>query len=198
MEVDEMLRISAAVVTSVLAALLVVGVAWAGGDGGSDVPAVEVTSTTGDDATSTSARSGATSVSADASSSASATIDDGDGRTSTTVDDDGSTSTTSDDDGSTSTTLDDDGATSTTIDDDSVGIADQVLDFEVSGAATVTIQVAAGRLVLLGIDLNAGWHQEIKKLEADEIEIRFEKGDSRAELKVELDDGRVEWEVDAR
>jgi hypothetical protein len=172
----------------VLAALLVVGVAWAGGDGGSDVPAVEVTSTTGDDATSTSARSGATSVSADTSSSTSATIDDGDGRTSTTVDDDGSTS----------TTLDDDGSTSTTIDDDSVGIADQVLDFEVSGAATVTIQVAAGRLVLLDIDLNAGWHHEIKKLEADEIEIRFEKGDSRAELKVEVDDGRIEWEVDAR
>jgi len=193
-----MLKISAAVATSVLTALLVVGVAWAGGDGGSDVPAVEVTSTTGDNATSTSVRSGATSVSTDASSSTSATFDDGDGRTSTTVDDDGSTSTTLDDDGSTSTTLDDDGATSTTIDDDSAGLADQILDFEVSGVATVTIQVAAGRLVLLDIDLDAGWHQEIEKLETDEIEIRFEKGDSRAELDVEVEHGRIEWEIDAR
>jgi hypothetical protein len=193
-----MLRTSLAIVTSMLAALLVVGVAWAGSGENTDDSVVKVTSTIEDDSTST-LGSGKSSTSVGAGSSTSTTFDDDGGRTSTTVAG-GSTSTSIDDDSRTSTTLDNDGSTSTSVDDrdddDSIDIADQLLDFDVAGAATVTIRVVAGQLVLVDVDLSVGWQQEVKKLEADEIEIRFENGDSRAELEVEVEDGRVVWELD--
>ena len=193
-----MFRTSIAIVTSVLAALLVVGVAWAGSGETPDSSLVRVDS------------SAETEVEMTSSSVA------GNGSTSTTVDDDGDRTSTSEADASTSTSIDDDddrgptttldrdGLTSTSVDDnddnddnDSIVLSDQMLEFDVSGAATVTLQVVAGRLLLVDVSVSADWHQEIQRVESDEIELRFEKGDSRAELEVEIEEGMIEWEIKA-
>ena len=206
-----MFRTSIAIVTSVLAALLVVGVAWAGSGESPDRSSVRVDSSArADDSASNRAEVEVTSSSVSGNGSTSTSVDDDGDRTSTS-EADGSTSTSIDDDDDddrhTTTTLDHDGSTSTSVDDndvddnddeeDSIALSDQILEFDVSGAATVTVQVVAGRLLLVDVSLSTDWHQEIQKIESDEIELRFEKGDSRAELEVEIEDGRVEWEIKA-
>jgi hypothetical protein len=137
---------------------------------------------------------GTTSTSLDDGGTTSTSLDD-DGTTSTSLDDDGTTSTSLDDDGTTSTSLDDGGSTSTSLDDDPL-VEDGVRTFVVEGAGTVTIEVRSGALVLLSVDVSAGWAAEIDKQESDEIRIEFESsGDAEAELRVELGSGGLEVET---
>lgn len=195
------------VFAAVVAALLVVGVAWASGD---------------DSATQTSLANGTvTSVTAPSSSSSqpqpstSTTI----GSTSSTLGDDGSTSTslggstpttinnststTLGNGSSTSTTLGSGGSTSTTIDDDDdddrgkgSALVDGTHHFAVGAAGSVSIQVLAGQLVLLDVSPNAGWDFEIEKNRSDEIEIRFEFGDRRSEFEARNHNGALEIEIE--
>lgn len=60
---------------------------------------------------------------------------------------------------------------------------------------TVTVDLRGGALFL--VDVSApGWSVEVKDRESDRIRIRFEKSGSRAEFEAELDDGRLEIEIE--
>jgi hypothetical protein len=140
-----------------------------------------------------------TSTTTDDGGSTSTSIDDDGGSTSTTVDDDGgATSTTIDDDGgSTSTTIDDGGSTSTTINDDTIDLPDGPRTFTVGAAGSITVNIQSGRLALTAVIVASGWSYEIDKSESDDIRVEFEKGDdSEAEIRVRINDGSLEVEID--
>lgn len=150
-------------------------------------------STAPDASTSTSAAGGGT-TSTSLTGSTSTTIDD-DATTSTSLDD-STTSTSLDDASSTSTSLDNESSTSTSLDDDGSTVPDGVRTFVVEGAATVTVDVRNGALVLLGIDVASGWTAEIDEQDSDEIRIEFEgSDDAEAELRVRVQNGNLEVET---
>jgi hypothetical protein len=204
------MRNTLGVFAALVLALLVVGVAWASGDDPGRSTAVtgesETSNTlsgsvfsTPDDSTSSSIQP-STSTSDDSTAttldddSTSSTIDDD--STASTVDDD-STATTVDDD-STSTTVDDD-STSTTIDDsdDRDGtLIDATKFFAVGSAGSVVVEVRAGQLILVDVDVNSGWSYEVEKDRGDEIEIRFSNLSIRAEFEARIHHGALEVEIE--
>ena len=121
--------------------------------------------------------------------STSTTVDDNDASTSTTVDDN---------DASTSTTIDDnDATTSTTIDDDIVDLPDGPRTFTVGTAGTVIVDVEAGRLALATVTTGVGWSFEVDKAESDDIRVEFESVlDAEAEIRVRINDGRLEVKIE--
>lgn len=200
-----LVRNALGVFAAVVAALLVVGVAWASGDDASTQ-----TSLASETQTSVSAASSSSSQSQPSTSttigSASSTLGEG-GSTSTSLG--GSTSTTIN--SSTSTTLGIGSSTSTTLDDDddndddddrdnsrdnSSALVDGTHQFAVGTAGSVSVQVLAGRLILLDVSANAGWDFEIEKNRSDEIEIRFESGDRRNEFEARIHNGALELEIE--
>jgi hypothetical protein len=147
-------------------------------------------SSTPDDSTSSSIQP-STSTSDDSTAT---TLDDD--STSSTIDDD-STATTLDDD-STSTTVDDD-STSTTLDDsdDRDGtLIDATKLFAVGSAGSVVVEVRAGQLILVDVDVNSGWSYEVEKDRGDEIEIRFSNLSIRAEFEARIHHGALEVEIE--
>lgn len=182
-----MLKKMMATFTAVVAALAVVGVSWAGTDGGSST-----TSVTSVDSTGSSIGESSTSVTSGSS------IPD-DSSTSTSLVTSSSTtvltvpSTTVGDDDTTTTAVP--GTTSTSLDDSArVVVRDTQSTHRVPGVGTVTIAVRSGQLSL--IDVSApGWSVETKKLESDRIELEFSSGDSEGEFEARIDGGRVEVEI---
>lgn len=181
------------VFTAVVAALLMVGVAWAGGDD-------ESTSVTSPSSTIVTIED--TSVPGETGSSTPASVDDS--VTSTTV---GTVATTSATVGSTpSTTIGD--TTSTSFDDTTSTSHDDSDDqrdeatiapsgrttHSIPGVGAVTIEVSDGRLVLVSVSA-PGWVIEHDKVESDRIEIEFTSGDAEAEFEAELKDHGVEIEI---
>ena len=189
------------VFTSVIAALAVVGVAWAGADDATSasVPAAREASTSVsmDDSSSSTDATIASSTDATVASSTGGTV----GSTTTSIDgrDDDSTTSTSiddrdDDDITTATTIE--STTSTTIDDnDSRAVSDGESTYQIPGVGEVTIEVVAGRLVL--VDVSApGWEIEEQRVEADRVELELFSGEAEAEFEARIDDGRIEVRVE--
>src|SRR5918996_1259450 len=188
------------VFTTIVAALAVVGVAWASGD--DDTP----TSNTA--ATETSARV-SSSVSTPSTegtvpdSSTSTSVDDNGGDREDDPEDDSSTTSTSiasttstSAAGTTSTSIDDDdddtSTTSTTIDDnDRVVVPDGITTHNIPGVGAVSIEVSGGQLFLVTVSA-PGWTVEQDKIERDRIELEFTNGEAEAEFEARIRDGRVE------
>jgi hypothetical protein len=197
------------VFTTIVAALAVVGVAWASGDDGTSTSvnaATETSASVSSDvstpSTEASAPEPSTSTSVNASTSTSA-----EGSTSTSLDDDltsttstsiaattstsavGTTSTSIDDD-------DDDATTSTTVDDnDRVVVPDGITTHNIPGVGAVSIEVSGGQLFLVTV-FAPGWTVEHDKIEADRIELEFTNGEAEAEFEARINDGRVEVDVE--
>jgi hypothetical protein len=167
--------------TTVVAALLVVGVAWASDDRGPDDSTGSTTATSvGSSSSITSPTSSSTSVTSPNSSSTSVTSSTG----STSV-----TSSTN----STGTTIDDDDDDKD--DDDKEVVVASGGTFQVPGVGSVTIDIVDGRLVL--VDVSApGWDVNVDKNGTDKIEVEFRKGDAEAEFEAELETGRLRIEVE--
>jgi hypothetical protein len=186
--------------TAMVAALAVVGVAWASTDDSTstsvtmanstnssidDSPSTSVTTdistptTVDDDRSSTSTSAGSsTSTSSGASTSSSRDDHGGDDDRSTTSSTFGST---------TSTSLDDN--------DDRTVVAEGRSTHRIPGVGTVTIEVSGSMLTL--VDVSApGWNVETDKLESDRIELEFRAGEAEAEFEARIHDGRVEVEID--
>lgn len=198
------------VFTTVVAALAVVGVAWASGDDGTSTSVTAATETSADVSTDASTPSteatvpdSSTSTSVDASTSTTA-----DAATSTSVDDDpGSTTSTSigattstSAAGTRSTSIDDDDdtTTSTTIDDDNdrSQVPDGVTSYVIPGVGTVTIEASAGQIFLASVSA-PGWNVEHDKIESDRIELEFTNElDAEAEFEARINDGRVEVRIE--
>lgn len=189
------------VFTSIVAALAVVGVAWAAG---ADDP---VSSVLADDSTSrTSVTAGSSTPSTSASTpttsaSSTSTSNGGNSSTSTSI---GSTSTSSGGSSTTSTSIasttstSSGSSTSTSFDDNDRVIApDGRSTHAIPGVGTVTIEVRNGALILVGVSA-PGWTVEHDKIRSDEIELEFRSGKAEAEFEAKIRDGqvRVEIEVD--
>ena len=183
--------------------LLISGIAWASGVGESSSGTLSSdasisvgqssSSSIDDNGSSTSLDDGSTSTSVDDSTTS--TIEDD--TTSTTVDD--NTTSTVDDDNSTTSTTIDDNTTSTIDGDDNAGaIADGARSYSVDGVAVVTVNVVAGQLQLIGVNLEAGWNADVEKQESDRIRIEFRNGEREAEFEVRLDNGRLRVEVEVK
>lgn len=176
--------------TSVLTALLVVGVAWAA-TGDDTSPTV-----TSADSSSTTSAETETSVTSDTSGSSTPTTSDDTtststrGSTSTSLDDDdGSSSTSTSTPSSTSTSSG--SSTSTSLDDSELAPPDGVSTYAISGVGTVTIEVRGGSLHLLAVSA-PGWQHEIDKAETDRVEIEFESGEAEAEFEARIHHGGIE------
>lgn len=201
------------VFTSVIAALAVVGVAWAGTD---DATSTSVTAA-GETSTSVSIDDSSTSTDATVASSSDATVQSSteatvasstgatvDSSTSTSVDDNSSststsiaatTSTSADSNSTTSTTVDSTTSTSTDDNDRSV-VPDGVTVHTIPGVGSVTIEAALGQLIL--VDVTApGWNVEFDKIESDRIELEFTSAaDAEAEFEARINDGSIEVRVE--
>jgi hypothetical protein len=196
------------VFTTIVAALAVVGVAWASDEGASTslTAATETSASVSSDVSTPSTEATvpdpSTSTSVNASTSTSA-----EGSTSTSLDDD-PTSTTSTSiaattstsaAGTTSTSIDDDddeATTSTTIDDhDRVVVPDGITTHNIPGVGAVSIEVSGGQLFLVTV-FAPGWTVEHDKIEADRIELEFTNGDAEAEFEARINDGRVEVDIE--
>jgi hypothetical protein len=202
-------------VTAVTAALMLVGVAWAAGDAARDdssaisVAGSAVTSAstpTTDDTTSATAPDTTGNTTPDDNSSSTSTSP-GSSTTDVTVDDSATGTTIDDHGGTTDTTIDDHGGTTgTTVDDDRddddeetrspAPVNSEAKSYVVGDAGSVAIQIVNGQLVLLDVKVNQGWSHEIDKARADEIEVRFESGEGKAEFEAKLRDGQIRIEIE--
>ncbi len=184
------------VFTAVAAAMLLVGVAWAGTDGaGEELSSTEATAATipdegvtvpttaddedDDDTTSTSVHDDE---------------DDDDTTTSTTIPGDTTTTSIHDDDED-----DDDTTTSTSIhhdDDDEVEVfEDQRVVHDIPGVGRVTVEIIDGRLELVSVSA-PGWDIEIERAQADRVEVEFERGSDEVEFEARIDHGKIEIEIE--
>lgn len=206
-----MLRKSLGVFTAVLAALLLVGVAWASGNTVQDVsgsgsqvtpPSSNVSSSSGSlvtESTGTSPDASSTSSSvADNSTTSISLVDTS--STSTTVD---ATSSTSLDDGSTASTTVPAGSTSTTFDDNDreetripAPVNSGPTTYQVGTAGTVTVQVTGGQLVLIDAIAAAGWNFELDRADGREVKVEFESGSSDAKFEAKIDNGELRVRVE--
>ena len=200
-----MFRKMLGVFTAVAAAVLLVGVAWASGDGARD-----------DSSSGSVAASAAADVSSSVSLASSASDTSVDDRTSTSIDDSstsagvdadtrtsislvGTSSTSTTLDSTTSTSMDDrsTSSTSSTVDDHStVPITTEPRSYDVDGAGSVSIQVVAGKLVLLHAEAASGWALNVDKADARDIKMEFENGDSDAEFEAKIRDGELRVEIE--
>jgi len=193
------------VFTSVIAALAVVGVAWAGTDDATSTSATTAgetsTSVSIDDSSSSTDATVASSTDATVASSTGPTVDSS---TSTSVDERSSststsiaasTSTSADSSSTTSTTVDSTTSTSTDDNDRSL-LPDGVTVHDIPGVGSVTIEASLGQLIL--VDVTApGWNVELDKVESDRIELEFtSSADAEAEFEARVNDGRVEVRIE--
>jgi hypothetical protein len=171
------------VFTTVVAALTLIGVAWAGTDRGAEAEAEAEIAAQASVATGDTIRAdGSTGVTGGSSSSAVTNASSSTGVTGGSS----STTVTSPGSGSTSSTIDDN--------DDIELIVSAGGTFAVPGVGTVTIELSQGRLVLKDVSA-PGWGIDVKDLEPDEIRVEFRKGDAEARFEAELDDGILELEI---
>lgn len=195
------------VFTSVIAALAVVGVAWAGTDDGTSTSVTaageSATSVSIDDSSSSTDATVASSTEATVASSTGATLDSStstsaEAATSTSAE--AATSTSLDDDREDDDDLEDDddsSTTTTTIDDhDRVTVPDGVTTHTIPGVGSVTIEVSAGQMTLVSVSA-PGWDIEHDKLESDRIELEFTNTlDVEAEFEARIENGRVKVEIE--
>lgn len=189
------------VFTSVIAALAVVGVAWAGTD---DTTSTSVT-TAGETSTSVSLDDSSSSTDATVASSTEATVTSAtgatvDSSTSTSVDDDSasSTSTSIAATASSSDDSDDNDDSNDSDDNDRSVVPDGVTVHTIPGVGSVTIEASMGQLNL--VDVTApGWDIEFDKVESDRIELEFTStadADAEAEFEARINDGRIEVRIE--
>lgn len=194
------------VFTSVIAALVVVGVAWAGTDDGTSTSVTAATETAADvsvddsSASADAAMESSSSAAADSSASAateastSAAVE---ASTSSSVEGDAPSTTSTSLDSSSTTSTTADSTTSTSVDDsDDRSPPDGVTTHLIPGVGTVTIEINAGQMIL--VDVTApGWNVEHDKLESDRIELELTNAlQAEAEFEARINDGRVEVRIE--
>ena len=188
------------VFTSIVAALAVVGVAWAGTDDDTSTSVSAATESTTDvsvdDSATRATVASSTSATVDASTSTSLDDhggDDDDSSTSTSIA--AATSTSASGSSATSTMVG--SSTSTSFDDnDRKTVPDGVTTHIIPGVGSVIVEVSAGQLILVNVSA-PGWSVEHDKLESDRIELEFTNTlDAEAEFEARINDGRVEVRIE--
>jgi frataxin-like iron-binding protein CyaY len=70
--------------------------------------------------------------------------------------------------------------------------------YNLDGAGTVTVIFANGGMTIGSINPAAGWTIEDSEQKSDEIEVELTNGDAEAELKVKINNGVLEVEIDSK
>jgi frataxin-like iron-binding protein CyaY len=70
--------------------------------------------------------------------------------------------------------------------------------YNLDGAGTVTVIFANGGMTIGSINPAAGWRIEDSEQKSDEIEVELTNGDAEAELKVKINNGVLEVEIDSK
>jgi hypothetical protein len=102
---------------------------------------------------------------------------------------------------STSTTSNSGSSTSTTNTTGTTGgssLPTGSITYNLDGAGTVTVIFANGGMTLGSINPAAGWTIEKSEHKSDEIEVELTNGDAEAELKVKINNGVLEVEIDSK
>jgi hypothetical protein len=60
----------------------------------------------------------------------------------------------------------------------------------------VTVQVVAGKLMLLDVGVVSGWASEVDEASADKVRVKFRNGSAEAEFEAEFDSGKVKIEIE--
>ena len=68
--------------------------------------------------------------------------------------------------------------------------------YNVDGAGTVTVVFANGQMTIGSINPAAGWAVENSEQQTDEIEVEFRNGEAEAKLRLRIDNGQLEVEID--
>jgi hypothetical protein len=208
------------VVTAAAVGLLLVGVAWAAGDQAGDITSAGSQGTAADSsvastdsnvastaATSTVATSGTastgTSVDATTPTSSAGSV------TSTSVDDSSTTSVSLVDTSTTSTTVG--STTSTSLDDTTNSTVDDSdreetrgpapvntapTSYQVGSSGTVTIQISAGRLILIDAAAASGWTGVVDRADGEEVRVEFDNGDDTAKFEARVHNGELRVRVE--
>ncbi|MGA7097244.1 MAG: hypothetical protein WB245_06725 [Acidimicrobiia bacterium] len=184
--------------TALVAALLLVGTAWALGDQPGDTSTTTTveeqstlsqpsSSTTADDSTFTDV----TTAEMEANESTTTTLDDDDQGGEGPIDD---SARIDDDDHQGS---DDDHHTTTTMDDDQVSIDLNIpaTSYQADGAGVVQLQVTAGVLSVVGITLSDGWTYEVKGNNDHELKVKFGDGSTEVEFEAEIEHSQIVVDV---
>ena len=70
--------------------------------------------------------------------------------------------------------------------------------YNVDGAGTVTVLFANGQMTIGSINPAAGWAVENFEQQADEIEVEFRNGEAEARLRLRINNGQLEAEIENR
>jgi hypothetical protein len=163
-------------------------VAAAASGGGPDPVAVELAAHGADDASSSSAHGASSPV----------TVDDSPSSTPATTDDSSSSSTPGSA-GSVPVTVDDDEtSTSTPTSAPEPAIAPFTKTYALAGGTVVVSSNNGRTLVLASVTTRAGFDVDVKHGGGDRVEVRFESDDHESRLRVEIENGRLDEEIEER
>jgi hypothetical protein len=181
--------------TALVAALLLVGTAWALGDQPGDTSTTTTveeqstlsqpsTTTTADDSTFTDV----TTAEMEANESTTTTLDDDDQDGESPSDDSARIDGDDDHQGS-----GDDHHTTTTMDDDQVSndLNIPATSYQADGAGVVQLQVTSGVLSVVGITAADGWTHEVKGNNDHELRVKFSDGSTEVEFEAEIEHSQI-------
>lgn len=215
-----MLRKVLGVVTAAAVGLLLVGVAWAAGDQAGDITSSGSQGTAADSSSASTdssvASTGATSSVATLGTASTGTsvanttpTSNAGSVTSTSVDDNSTTSISLVDTSTTSTTVASttstsvDDTTSTTVDDNDreetrgpAPVNTAPTTYQVGSSGTVTVQISAGRLVLIDATAASGWTALIDRANGEEVRVEFDNGDDTAKFEARVHNGELRVRVE--
>jgi hypothetical protein len=208
------------VATAAAVGLLLVGVAWAAGDQAGDITSSGSQGTAADSSVA-STDSSVASTAASSSVATSGTASTGtsvDGTTptsnagsvtSTSVDDTSTTSVSLVDTSTTSTTVGSTTSTSvgdttsTTVDDNDreetrgpAPVNTAPTSYQVGSSGTVTVQITAGRLILIDATAASGWTAVVDRADGEEVRVEFDNGDDTAKFEARVHNGELRVRVE--
>jgi hypothetical protein len=102
------------------------------------------------------------------------------------------------DSSTTSTTSGSGSSTSTTNTTGGSSLPTGSVTYSLDGAGTVTVIFSNGGMTIGSINPAAGWIIEESEQKSDEIEVELTNGDAEAELKVKINNGVLEVEIDSK
>jgi hypothetical protein len=182
-----------------IAAMLLVGVAWAAGDGVRDISSADSEGTA---ASSTLGTAGSSTQATAGSNSSLGPPVLPRPTTGTSVANGSTTSVSLVDTSTTSTTLTG-SSTSTSIDDNNreetrgpAPVNAGPTSHQVGSAGTVTVQSTDGQLILIAATAAPGWETEVDRDDGERVEVEFTDGESEAEFEARVHNGELRVRIE--
>jgi hypothetical protein len=68
--------------------------------------------------------------------------------------------------------------------------------YQVGSSGTVTVQISAGRLVLIDATAASGWTALIDRANGEEVRVEFDNGDDTAKFEARVHNGELRFRVE--